>query len=149
MSQPCATDANKPHASTLMADILLTIVLNIFLFPGLAWVFYHSKEVIEGAVVGTEVFFGGVICTLVVGTTGHFMATAGRSCKACIHRNNCPFLAIFLVGLVMGIVCVTGSHLYFGNADVAFKSFLVLKVVQGLFLGVAIPLCMDKMKLII
>jgi len=129
---------------------MVTVIANMALFPGIAWVFYHSKEMINGAVVGTEVFFGGLICTLIVGITGHWEAAQKEGgCFTCQVRGNCPFLGIFIMGICFGVLCVTASHFYLGNNDVAFKTLIGVKVFQGIFLGIALPLCLVKFKLLL
>ena len=145
--------ANEPSGKLGMYIFNLTwasILLNVALFPGLAWLFYHKISTIHGAVVATEMFFGGLICTMIIGITSHLETTNNRKgCFACHYRGNCPFLGIFILGIVLGVVSVTASHLYFGNADVSFRSFLWGKSIQGFLLGVIIPFSLVKLRLLL
>jgi len=128
----------------------VTMLLNLFLFPGIAWVFYHSKEFIDLAVVHSEVFFGGMICTIIVGITGHFEAAKGEGgCLTCRYRNACPFLGIFILGIAFGILCIITSLFSLSGNDLSFKGLMILKMIQGVFLGFAIPLAMVKLKLLL
>lgn len=130
--------------------ILGSFVANVLLFPGLCWLFYHGKSMLEGEVVITELFFGGVVCTLISGVTGHFETAGKFGCRTCAYRGNCPFVGILVLGVVLGIVCAVAGHFYLGDAaEVSFKTVMWLKTAQAVFLAVAIPVLLINLKLLL
>ena len=109
---------------------------------------YQGHETIPGAVHISETFFTGFLATFITGIILHRHASIGGHCATLDMRGRCPFVGIFILGLSLGAIATAVVYLVQGTGDIAYRTLVLTKGLQGLVTGFATPYLFHFLKLL-